>query len=553
MAVRTIDSEKCVGCGTCVETCPMDVFRLDIRATQANEYSPCRVACPLGVNQREYHNLIKLDLLDEAAQCLGQYHPMPVITGRICPHPCENECTRKKVDTAININGLEQYLGDHLLEMDKASTVQSNGTKVAIIGGGPAGLSAAYFLCTKGYEITVFDKEEKAGGMLRTTIPAFRLPVDVLDKQIAYYESMGISFQCNVKVGEDISVDDLRAQGYKACIATVGADKPYRLSVDGVNAQGVTTAMDYLKAVKSGVIKTQPGKVAVIGGGSVALDSARSAVRLGAEEVHLICLENIEAGHKDCMLAPRQEIEDAIDEGVIIHGGRSTHHFEVADDKVTGIKLVECKSVRELDGRFNPVYGTDVLDEELSVQTVVLAIGQGADASYAPKGYETNQRGYIVADGTTYQVAEDLFAAGDGVSGPSTVVRALGAGKKAAIAVDNFLKGEELSAGLAATYNEYKDVPLDKIFTSPRNERATLPASEAKFNFEGTVFGLDWQQASMEANRCLTCGSRSTIGYVADCQACSLCVNYCPTDAITVGPGHIPNVLHAWDVLNLAK
>lgn len=553
MAVRTIDSNTCIGCGTCVETCPMDVFRLDTKAAEFHEYSPCRMACPLGVNQREYHNLIKLDLLDEAAQALGNYHPMPVITGRICPHPCENECTRKDVDQAININGLEQYLGDHLLEMGEATPCQSNGTKIAIIGGGPAGLSAAYFLRTKGYEITVFDKEQAPGGMLRTTIPAFRLPVAVLDKQIAYYESMGITFQCNVKVGEDITVEALRTQGYKAVIACVGADKPYKLSVDGVNAQGITTAMDYLKAVKSGAIKAQAGKVAVIGGGSVALDSARSAVRLGAEEVHLVCLENIEAGHKDCMLAPRQEIEDAIAEGVIIHVARSTHHFEVVDGKVAGIKLVECKSVREEDGRFNPVYGTDVLPEELLAQTVVLAIGQGADSTYVPADFATNPRGYIVADGVTNQVADDLFGAGDGVTGPSTVVKALASGKRAAITVERFLKGEALADDLDCAPISAKADGQDKIFKAPRMERATVPAEEAKAGFGETVLPMDWYQAHMEAGRCLTCGSRSTITYVADCQACSLCVNYCPTESIIVGPGHVPNVLHAWDVRNLGK
>ncbi len=550
MAVRTIDSEKCIGCGTCVETCPMDVFRLDT-APDCSTSSPCSVACPLGVNQREYHNLIKLDLIDDAAACLGSYHPMPVITGRICPHPCESECTRKTFDEAININGLEQYLGDHLLDMGTAPCCD-NGTKIAIIGAGPAGLSAAYFLRTQGYAVTVFDKEEKPGGMLRTVIPAFRLPVATLDKQIAYYEAMGISFKSNVTIGKDITVENLQAEGYKAVIAATGAAKPFKLSVDGVDAEGVTTAMDYLRAVKAGTITAQAGKVAVLGGGSVALDSARSAIRLGAEEVHLVCLENIEAGHKDCMLAPRQEIEDAIAEGVIIHTGRSTHHFDVVDGKVTGLQLVECASVRDEDGKFNPQYGADII-EALSVGTAILAIGQSADADLVPAGFTANERGYIVADKASNQVAGALFGAGDGMTGPSTVVKALASGKRAAITVDRFLKGEDMTAGLDCPTKEYSVDPEATIFKLDRIDRATVPADVAKTNFSETVLPLDWYGAHMEARRCMTCGSRSTIGYVADCQACSLCVNYCPTEAIEVVAGHIPNILHAWDVHNLGK
>ena len=195
MPVWSIDREKCIGCGTCIESCPMDVFRLDTLVSDREECAPCKLACPLGVNPREYHNLIKMDLMDEAARLLARDHSMPVITGWLCPHPCETECSRNEVDTPVNINGLEQYLGERLLNLEPILPEQNNKGGVAIIGSGPAGLSAAYHLSSIGYQVTVYEKEAKVGGLLRTAIPTFRLPEEVLDKQIAVYEKMGIKFE----------------------------------------------------------------------------------------------------------------------------------------------------------------------------------------------------------------------------------------------------------------------------------------------------------------------------------------------------------------------
>ncbi len=551
MAVKSIDKETCIGCGTCVVTCPMDVFRLDVDGGE--EVSPCSKECPLGVRHREYHNLLKLDQIDEAALSLREYHPMPVITGRICPHGCEKVCSRNNFDDPVNINGIEQYLGDHLLQLGEVETAEENGKKVAIIGSGPAGLSAAYFLRKLGYGVTVFEKDKTSGGALADVIPSFRLPVSVLEGQIAYYEKMGITFKNNTTVGKDISIEELKSQGYQACIAAVGALKPFALNVAGSDSQGITTAMDYLRSVKFGKITKETGSVAVIGGGSVALDSARSAIRLGAKEVHLFCLEVLEEGHKDCMVAPREEINDAIAEGVVIHPSRSVESFVVEGGAVKGLKLVECTSVRGTDGAFNPQYGKDILPENYSVDTVVLAIGQGADKDLVPQGFQTTDRGYIVADKKSNQVDGFLFAAGDIVTGPTVVVKAAASGKRAALAVDNFIRGEELTKGLDLPVKEFVVKDYELMFKSDRNDRETVPAEEAKTNFDGTVKSFTWYQAQMEANRCLTCGSRSTIGYVADCQACSLCANYCPTAALTVCPGHVPNILHAWDVNNLGK
>jgi NADPH-dependent glutamate synthase beta subunit-like oxidoreductase len=552
MAVKTIDINRCIGCGTCIESCPMDVFRLDTIVEIRPERSPCSMDCPLGVHQREYHNLIKLNMLNEAAELISNYHPMPAITGRVCPHPCETECSRSLVDKSININGLEQYLGDHLLTLTPAVSNMDNKDKIAVIGSGPAGLSAAYYLTLKGYNVTVFEKDQKPGGLLKSVIPSFRLPEDVLDRQIEYYKKMGITFKTGIMFGKDLNRADLKNKGYKAFVAATGAAKPLGLSVPGADAGGITNAVDFLRCVKSGSIKKIQGKVAVIGGGSVALDAARSAIRLGSDEVNVVCLERLEPGLKDSMLALTEEIEDSRAEGIIIHPSRGIDSFVTKDGHVRSIKCVECLSVRDEDGRFNPTYGDCVLPQEIEAETVILAIGQTADSKLVPEGFKINQRGYVIADALTKQVDTELFAAGDAVSGPSTVVEALAAGKRAALTIDRFLKGEDISAGLIDQSVRAEGPPKERfIYQADRIDRLTVPAAERKVNFNETVLPLSWKQAHMESERCLTCGSRSKIAYLDDCQVCRLCEHYCPTDAIDITDGAVMGSLHAFNVVSL--
>ncbi|WED23366.1 FAD-dependent oxidoreductase [Vibrio sp. JC009] len=550
MPVRKIDTENCIGCGTCVESCPMDVFRLDTSENQP-EASPCSNDCPLGLNQREWHYLIKMNQLDDAAAAIQAAHPMPSITGRVCPHPCESACTRSQVDEAININGLEQYLGDYLLENGVAVN-NSTGEKVAIIGSGPAGLSAAYNLAMKGYQVTVFEKDQKPGGLMQYSIPAFRLSDAVIDQQMAFYKKMGIEFRTGVMVGKDISKEELVSQGYKAFVAATGAAKPLQLNVPGADAQGIDTAIDFLKRARMGEVESVPAKVAVIGGGSVALDAARTAIRYGAKEVHVVCLERIEPGHKDNMLALAEEIREAQEEGVIFHTKRSVNSFNVSGEKVSGLELIECHSVRDDNFRFSPDLGTEVV-ETLDADGVILAIGQSADAQIVPQEFAVNERGYIKADGKTLQVESDMFAAGDGVTGPTTVVQALASGKHAALMVDRYIQGQELEIP-AAERKVAKNVPQGhNLYTEQRQERSNADAQVRVTSFDETMQSLTHQQAQREAERCLTCGSRSTIAYVDDCQVCRLCAHYCPADCIEISDGAYVSSLHNFDVVTLGK
>ncbi len=556
MPVSRVDLETCIGCGVCVESCPMDVFRLDTVVEYRREVSPCSAACPLGPRQREYHDLLRVGMVDEAAAVLGEYHPMPAVTGRLCPHPCETECSRNAVDRAVNINALEQYLGDHLLSRtsDAAAAPLSPGRegRVAVVGSGPAGLSAAYFLAREGVAVTVFEKDGELGGLLRSVVPAFRLPTEVLDAQIAGYRVLGVEFRTGVRVGRDVSIEDLHGRGYRAVIAAPGAAKPAGLAAPGEEAAGIVTAIDFLSAAKKGDVSCKGATVGVIGGGSVALDSARTALRLGAESVFVVCLERLEPGTKDSVLALSEEIEQAQDEGVTIFPRRGVHSFIVEDCRVSAIRCVECLSVRDEDGLFAPVYGTCALPDPLRADMVVVATGQVTDSDLVPQGFPMDLRGRVTADPVTAAVAPGLFACGDAVTGASTVVEALAGGKKAAEAAIRYLRGEQ-QPEVAGEEAVAAEPPKDAFEILPRMERTVRATEERRRDLLEVAAGLPPRQALREAERCLTCGSRSKIAYLDDCQVCRLCQKYCPVDAIEVAEGQLLGSLHGWDVVRLGR
>ena len=562
MAVSSIDAERCIGCGICVEACPMDVFRLDTIAEARAERSPCSVACPLGVDQRVYHALVRADRLEDALEAVRLSHPMPAVTGRLCPHPCETDCSRTQIDTAVNINALEQFLGDRLLSGDPPPRPDtSGGGRVAVIGSGPAGLSAAYFLALAGHRVTVFEKDAEAGGLLRSAVPAFRLPEDVLESQLDFYRGLGIEIRTGVRVGRDVDLADLRAEGFEAFVAATGASAALALAAPGADAAGIVGAMDFLASVKSGELREVRGAVAVIGGGSVALDAARTAVRLGAERVEVVCLEVIEPGLRDSMLALTDEIDDALAEGVVVHPSKGVGAFLVEGGRITGVRCVECTAVRDEHGRFSPVYEDCELPLVVAAGTVIVAVGQAAEPGLVPAAFAVDARGLILVDDLTREAVPGLFAAGDAVSGPSTVVEALAAGRRAALTAGRRLRGEDLAAGLGEEPRRTGDLPasardaraVDRMTVCARVERRAVPAESRRSGFGDTVPSPGPWEARAEADRCLTCGSVSTIVYLDDCQACRLCQQYCPTKAIAVSEGALLGSLHDWGVVLLGE
>jgi NADPH-dependent glutamate synthase beta subunit-like oxidoreductase len=493
---------------------------------------------------------------------LAECHPMPAVTGRLCPHPCESECSRNAVDTPVNINGLEQFLGDHLLSTvaeatpggpaGSATAPQGEG-RVAVIGSGPAGLSAAYFLAREGFAVTVFEKDARPGGLLRTAVPAFRLPEGVLDAQIAGYRALGVEFRTGVQIGRDVTLESLHVGGFDAVITATGAARPMKLSVAGGDADGVVSAIDFLAAAKKGGLSCRGATVAVVGGGSVAMDAARTAVRLGAGEVVVVCLERLERGIKDSMPALTEEIDQAQAEGVKLLPSRGVDSFVVDDGRVRGIRCVECLSVRDEKGLFAPVYGDCLLPQTVPADTVVLAMGQVPDETLVPAGMVTDARGRIKVVEETLCAGPGLFAAGDAVSGASTVVEALASGRRAAEAAARYLRRGSPEATGVADSVAAEPPPRDKIETLRRMERPVRTADERRKDMLEVTGGLPAAEAQREAERCLTCGSRSKIAYLDDCQVCRLCQRYCPADAIEVTDGALLGSLHGWNVVELGR
>lgn len=542
MSIERIDTDLCDGCGICVDTCPMDVVRLDTLVSEREEYPPCRLACPAGVNMRRYIYFLREGMLEEAVSVLREALPMPAITGRICPHPCEAECARNEVDKAVNISALERFVADLWL-IEKASPSRLiYAAKVAVVGSGPAGLACAYDLAKMGYPVTVFEAMSGLGGMLRIGVPEYRLPRDILEAQINYIRDTGVTFQTDTTVGNGIPLDELKEQGYQAVFYATGNGLSKKMAVDGVELDGVGWALEFLKAANLRCETGIKDRVLVIGGGDVALDVATMALRLGAREVQLACLE---AG--DEMPAHAETVKEAIDEGISINTGWGIKKITGAEGKVTGAELVRCTSVFDASGVFCPSYD-EKETRQIATDMVILAIGQETDISFLPDGMAVNKDNTINVNPITLETGiPGIFAGGDAVaSGPKTVVAAFAAGRKAAISIDRYLKGDDLSADRDERHRMVTKPPRDGMETWERQETPYLPPNERKGNFREIKAGFNEEQAIKEAHRCMTCGSRAVITYLDDCMLCDACEVDCPQKAIYVSPLKCGKLTVAW-------
>lgn len=529
MSIEQIDFDRCTGCGICVEVCPLDTLRLD---TLQEEFPPCWEACPAGVDIRGYLYLLNQSRLDEAIRLLREALPFPAVTGRVCFYPCESECARKEVDDAVNINCLERFVGDYWLREKTEALPRLHVAKVAIVGSGPAGLAAAYFLTKMGYRVTVFESMSELGGMLRTGILEYRLPRDVLDAQINYIKDMGVEFKTNTTIGKDLTIDDLKAIGYKASFFAIGAQLSKKLKLDGAELDGVVWGLDFLRNINLKHEAKVKDRVLVIGGGDVAMDVALAALRLGAREVELACLES-----GDEMPAHKESAQQAIDEGVNINLSWGPKRILGKNGRVTGIELVRCTSVFDKKGRFNPSFD-EKTTKSVETDMVILAIGQTSDLSLLPKGIKTTNEETVVVNQVTLETGvPGVFAGGDLVLGPSSVVEAIAAGKRAATSIDRYLRGEDLKAGREKKeVNRVKKPPKEGIEEKAREATPLLPVDQRRRNFREVKPGFSEEMAMNEVQRCMTCGSKAYIAYPEDCMTCFSCEITCPYEAVDVHP-----------------
>ena len=569
--VAEIDEAKCVACAQCVETCPGNALKLgqklcsscdltppdyakltttlNVRKTFNPDYrenfkdtldtgtAPCKAACPAHVPVQGYLKLAAQGRYTDALELIKKENPFPAVCGRICNKACERECTRASVDEAVAIDEVKRFIADHDRNEETRfvpKMVNQTGKpyteKIAVIGAGPAGMSCAYYLANKGYPVTVFDKNPVPGGMLTLGIPSFRLEKDVLNAEIDILREMGVEFRCGVEVGKDITIAQLREQGYKGFYLAIGAQKSRPLGIPGEELSGVAGGIEFLREVNLGHAPAVGKTCVVIGGGNVAMDVCRSAVRLGAEKTYVVYRRSAEE-----MPADPDEVREAAAEGVEFRYLNAPVEIVGENGKVTALK-VELMELGEPDasGRRKPV-GTGKY-ETIAADSIIPAVGQVIDWGNLDVGaLETTDKGTAVADGLTYQTAQsDIFVGGDCYTGPRFAIDAIAAGKEAAISLHRYVHpGQTLTMG--RDRREYH--ALDKShalldishFDSGKRQMPGYNAAKAKtFADERVTFTPE--QVRAETARCLECGVTKVDAYL--CIGCGLCTTKCKFDAI---------------------
>ena len=582
--VARVETDQCVACGRCVEYCPAgavklgqklctkdgpveyprqelpdavkwgpDKWSIDYRdKNRVNCYdtgtAPCKTACPAHIAVQGYLKLAAQGKYREALQLIKRENPFPAVCGRICNRRCEDACTRGTVDQAVAIDEVKRFIAQQDLDAATRFVPEKVIPKVdgafdqqiAIIGGGPAGLSCAYYLAEKGYRPTVFEKERRLGGMLENGLPSFRLEKDVVQAEIDVLREMGVQFRCGVEVGKDVTIAQLRQEGYQGFYVAVGLQSGGRLNIPGGDAQGVTAGIDFMRRVNGGQETKLEGRVVVIGGGNIAADVARTAVRCGAESVDLYCLES----YDDMPMGPEDRGECERD-GITIHAGWGQTEIVTENGHAAGIRLRKCLRVKNDQGRFAPEFDdNDTCQAQCAA--VLYCIGQKVDWRQLLTGTAVtfNPNGTAQVDPVTYQTAEpDIFAGGDAVTGQKFAIDAIAAGKEGAISLHRFVQKATLTIGR----NRRQFVELDKenalipvgFDNTPRQQIGYNEALRRTFRDERIAFTA--QQVQKETARCLSCGA--SVVDPNKCIGCGVCTTKCAFDAIHLHREH-PECTH---------
>ena len=513
-----------------------------LRPVYHDKTAPCVEGCPAGEDVEGYMYLVGQGKFDEAWELIMKENPFPAVCGRVCYHPCEMSCNRGEYDEALSINAIERVIGDHGLDMDveKLRVRQKNSHKIAVVGSGPSGLSCAYHLARLGYNVTVFESHSEPGGVLRVGIPEYRLPKDILNKEIARIEKLGVVIETNTAVGKDIRWDELLT--YDAIYLASGVHKNRKLRVPGEDLTGVLSGLEFLQEVNNGKEVTLGERVAIIGGGNTAMDAARTALRLGAKPTIYYRRTRAE------MPAIREEIEETEHEGIDMIFLVSPSKIFGENGKVRAIEFTRMElGEPDESGRRRPVPITGS-EFQIPIDNVITAIGEQGDFSYLPEELQPND-GTIPINRTGQTAIPKVFAGGDIVPQPHTVVHAIGAGKRAAMAIDTFLNNKNLEELLPEIQIGYKgslsfrryvhDLPRDPVDNREvvhiehvnldhfehveRNPVPELGVSRRVTNFQEVRIGFSKEAAVEEAKRCFNCGV---------CNMCDNCLIYCPETAI---------------------
>ncbi len=564
-----VNVANCVACGKCVEYCPVNAIKLGTKLPQKVEpklqmqkalgshtvsaakrnadyrftrseviketgTAPCKTWCPAHIGVQGYIKLAANGEYSEALALIKHENPFPAVCGRVCYHPCELHCTRGTIDNAVAIDDIKKFVAEQELH-EKNRFIpwkrhDYSDKKIAIIGAGPAGLSCAYYLAQDGYDITVFEKEEKLGGMMTFGIPGFRLQKDVVDAEIDVIKQMGVKFKTGCEVGKDITIPQLKEQGYTGFFIAIGAQLSRKLGLPNEDHPDIVGGIDFLRDANLGHGKKLSGEVIVVGGGNVAMDVARTALRQGAEKVNLYCLEKREE-----MPSSADEIKEAEEEGIVIHNSWGPKEIVLEGDKLKGLIFKRCISVKDKDGRFNPTYDENDIQEAKGT-AILLAIGQAFDYGKLLEGTKVklSPRKTVIADPATLQTNDpDIFVGGDCYHGARFAIDAIATGKKAAISLHRHVQpGQMLEAG--RNLRDFKQIDFDNINrdelgfdNTPRQIPAVGPVDTKSYKDNRGI--LSEEQIKKEASRCLSCGRAIVDPNL--CVGCGQCVIKCKFDA----------------------